>query len=82
MQSKPRVPEDRLSAADPRRRAAELRAQAARCRRLADGVDHAITARTLTELAAEYEEQAARLGAAGETSPTTNAPPAKASHAA
>ncbi len=82
MQSNPRDLGERLSAADPRRRAAELRAQAARCRRLAAGVDHAITARTLTELAAEYEEQAARLGAAEETSPPTDAPPAKASHAA
>lgn len=72
------LPEDRP--ADPRRRAAELRAQAARCRRLAAAVDHASTARTLNELAVEYETEAARLAAGEETPSQTR--PANVSHAA
>lgn len=47
-----------------RRRVEHLRGQAARCRRLADSVDHPATTRSLIEMAAEYEDQAARLQAA------------------
>lgn len=47
-----------------RRRAQHLQGQAARCRRLAASVGHVRTAGTLTEMAAEYEDQAARLRAA------------------
>jgi PAS domain S-box-containing protein len=47
-----------------RRRLDYLREQARRCRRLAASVDHGATAATLSEMADEYEAQAAQLGGA------------------
>ena len=44
-----------------KRRLQYLQEQAIRCRRLAVSVDHAPTASTLTEMAAEYEAQAEQL---------------------